>query len=528
MILGLRNAAIAIALAALSACSNTQTKAPPDEIRIAIPSDIRGTNPGVDRDAITDTILAHVVEGLVAYDEHFHVAPMLADSYAVSPDGLTYTFHLRKGVRFQNGAPVTSREVKWSWNRLLNPATRFLCRDWYDGSHGIRIAAIDTPDPDTAVFRLARPNYLLLEQMANFQCLGAILHPDSVDAAGHWSRPIGTGPYEIAQWKRGQYVLLKRFDGYVPRAEPQSGYAGGKRPETKYIRWIVIPDAAAARAALYSGQIDIATGLQPSDIEELSTAENIRIAQTQSLEWFALLINTGDEMMKDRRMREAIAHAIDYSALAKGATFGRSQYNPSVVSTISPYYSPGQRAGYSFDPGLSRKLLREAGYRGQQITLEANKRYPGMFDNAIIIQSMLRRVGLNVHLEILEWATQLSNVPERRFQLMSFGFSGRPFPVFAFQSVLGALQQNPWMQWENPRALQLLDRASDTRDPALRRWMFDDAHRLMIADVPMINLYGANVIDAVSKRVEGYHVWSAGKPRLWGIRLKPSSGASAP
>jgi len=94
--------------------------------------------------------------------------------------------------------------------------------------------------------------------------------------------------------------------------------------------------------------------------------------------------------------------------------------------------------------------------------------------------------------------------------------------------VLGALQQNPWMQWENPRALQLLDRASDTRDPALRRWMFDDAHRLMIADVPMINLYGANVIDAVSKRVEGYHVWSAGKPRLWGIRLKPSSGASAP
>lgn len=525
MNLASRLAVIAVLLAAVAGCSRAVgTSPPPDEIRIAIPSDIRGTNPGVDRDAITDAVLAHVVEGLVAYDENFHVAPMLADTYEVSSDGTRYTFHLRTGIKFQNGARVTSREVKWSWERLLDPKTRFLCRDWYDGTHGIKISAIDTPDSLTVVFHLANPNYLLLEQMANFQCLGAVLHPDSVNASGHWIKPIGTGPYEIAQWRRGQFVLLKRFDGYRPRPEPRSGYAGAKQALAKYIRWDVIPDAAAARAALYSGQIDIVTGLQPSDLGELASEPSVRILQSPSIEWLALLLNTDDPILKNKLVREAIAHAIDYRALAKGATFGRARANPSVISRASPYHDEVDEQGYTYDPEASRRLLREAGYRGEPILLQANKRYPAMFDNAIIVQSMLRKVGLNVRLEVLEWATQLANVPARRFQLMSFGFSGRPYPLFAFQSVLGVMHENPWMQWQNGEALKLAERASVLPEAANRSKLFDDMHRLMLADVPMINLYGATVIDAVSDRISGYDAWPAAKPRLWGVDIRAPNG----
>lgn len=518
--------AVAVAItAAVAGCSRAgSTAPPPDEIRIAIPSDIRGTNPGVDRDAITDTVLAHVVEGLVAYDESFHVAPMLADTFGVSADGTRYTFHLRPDVKFQNGAPLTSREVKWSWERLLDPKTRFLCRDWYDGTRGLKISAIDTPDPLTVVFHLATTNYLLLEQMANFQCLGAVLHPDSVNASGEWVKPIGTGPYEIAKWRHGQYVLLKRFDGYRSRQEPRSGYAGAKRALAKFVRWDVIPDAAAARAALYSGQIDIVTGLQPSDLGELAAESSIRVLQSPSIEWLALLLNTEDPILKNKLVREAIAHAIDYRALAKGATFGMAHANPSVVSTASPYHDRADEQGYTYDPEAARRLLRQAGYRGETILLQANKRYPAMFDNAIIVQSMLRNVGLNVRLEVLEWATQLANVPARRFQLMSFGFSGRPYPLFAFQSMLGMKLENPWMQWQNREALQLADRASMLPDPADRTKLFDAMHRLMLADVPMINLYGTTVIDAVSNRIAGYDAWSAAKPRLWGVSIRAPNG----
>jgi peptide/nickel transport system substrate-binding protein len=246
--------------------------------------------------------------------------------------------------------------------------------------------------------------------------------------------------------------------------------------------------------------------------------------QSPSIEWLALLLNTDDPILKNRLVREAIAHAIDYRALAKGATFGKARTNPSVISTASPYHDQADDQGYAYDPNLSRRLLREAGYRGEPILLQANKRYPAMFDNAIIIQSMLRKAGLNVRLEVLEWATQLADVPARRFQLMSFGFSGRPYPLFAFQSVLGVMRENPWMQWQNEEALKLADQAATSPVVADRAKLFDAIHQHMLADIPMINLYGAIVIDAVSNRLSGYDAWSAAKPRLWGVTIHAPGG----
>lgn len=520
--------AIVLTALALTACSDAGPQAAQDEIRAALPSDIRGTNPGVDRDAFTDIVLSHVVEGLVAYDADLHVAPLLADSWDISSDGMTYTFRLRPGVHFQNGAPLIARDVKWSWERLLQPATRYLCRDWYDGTRGLHIVSIDTPDARTVVFHLAAPNYLLLEEMANFQCLAAVISPRSVDAAGRWQRLIGTGPYEIAAWNPGQYVLLRRFDGYEPRREPESGYAGAKVAYAKYLRWEIIPDDSAALAALLSGQMDLVMGVQPAELAELRQQANVRVHLVSGIDWYALLINTDDPLLRDPRIRQAIAHAIDYQALARAVTFGHGRYNPSVVATGSPYHDAVMDEGYAYDPALARSLLRQAGYRGQVVQLQANKRYPGMFDNAVIIQSMLRKVGFNVRLEVLEWTTQLADVPARRFQLMSFGYSGRPYPLFAYESFLGSRNGNPWMQWQNAAAIRLAKQASAMRAPAARQAVFDQIHRLMLADVPLINLYDGMVIDATAARLRDYQAWPANKPRLWGVRLAQPDRAVVP
>jgi peptide/nickel transport system substrate-binding protein len=517
-----------VAALVATACSDAGPQAATDEIRIALPSDIRGTNPGVDRDAFTDMVLSHVVEGLVAYDANLRVAPLLADSWDISSDGMTYTFHLRQGVHFQNGAPMDARDVQWSWERLLQPATRYLCRDWYDGTRGLRIVAIETLNARTVVFHLAAPNYLLLEEMANFQCLAAVISPQSVDAEGHWKRLIGTGPYEIAAWNPGQYVLLERLDGYEPRREPESGYAGAKIPYAKYLRWEIIPDDSAALASLFSGQIDVVMGVQPAELAELRQQANVRVHVVPGIDWYALLINTDDPLLGDLRIRQAIAHAIDYQALARAVTFGYGRYNPSVVAIGSPYHDAIMDEGYAYDPALARSLLRQAGYRGQVIQLQANKRYPGMFDNSVIIQSMLRKVGLNVRLEVLEWTTQLADVPARRFQLMSFGYSGRPYPLFAYESFLGSRNGNPWMQWQNATAMKLADRASAMRDPAARQAVFDRIHRLMLADVPLINLYDGIVIDATASRMRDYQTWPANKPRLWGVRISQPGRKVAP
>src|SRR6188768_1269716 len=154
-------------------------------IRVAANSEIRSTNPGVNRDANTDTVMLHMVEGLVGYKEDGTPAPLLAQSVQVSKDGRTYTFKLRPGIKFHNGAPLTSADVVWSWKRYLDPATKWLCLSEFDGSQSLKVEAVEAKDPMTVVFRLNQARPLFLTQMASFQCgSGGILHKDSVNADG--------------------------------------------------------------------------------------------------------------------------------------------------------------------------------------------------------------------------------------------------------------------------------------------------------------------------------------------------------
>ena len=163
-----------------------------DTIRVGIGTDLLSTNVGVHRDSTTDIIVSHLAEGLVAVRDDLDVGPSLADSWEISDDGRQYTFTLREGALFHNGAPVTSTEVVWSWERLLNPETEFLCRNWFDGtgSTGIHVTAIEAVDPRTVRFTLEEPNALFLPRMAHVACLTAIIHPDSVTETGAWNELI--------------------------------------------------------------------------------------------------------------------------------------------------------------------------------------------------------------------------------------------------------------------------------------------------------------------------------------------------
>ena len=215
------------ALPALLLCTGALAAPPsPTEIRIAESFDTPTSMPGHrSRNTLTDGIMLHVVESLVALKSDLGVGPMLADSWTISPDGKTYRFKLRHGVRFHNGAPVTSAEVIWSLNRIMDPRAESYCRNQYDGSKGAKVVAARADAPDAVTIELDRPNALFLQQLANIQCPLAVLHPDSVDAAGKWLRPIGTGPYMFGQWRRGQFVQLLAWPGYQPRPEPPDGLA---------------------------------------------------------------------------------------------------------------------------------------------------------------------------------------------------------------------------------------------------------------------------------------------------------------
>ena len=490
-----------------------------DGLRLALQGDVRGFNPGVNRDGETDTVHHHIFESLVAYDADLKVQPMLAQRIVVSDDLTRYEFHLRPNVTFHNGEAVTADHVVWNWRRMLDPATGWRCRSWYDGSanQGARIDSVTAVGNDRIVFELARPSAVFLDRMANVQCLTAILHPDSLRPDGSVDHPIGTGPYRLARWRRGEYIELRRFDGYRPRPEPRTGYAGGRQPLAPVLRFLVVPDLAIAQAGLLSGDIDILPRVPLHLVGQLQRAPDVRTEAADVLYWAVLLIQSRHPLLRDITVRRAIAHAINIEQVTAIASFDQATANPSAVPHISRFHTPAHDRGIAYDPERAKALLRAAGYDGRPLTLQTNRKYPFMFDTAVAVQAMLVAVGMDVRLEVVDWATQLANYFAGDFELAAFGYSGRTHPVLNYAAILGSKDQSPSYQWESDAALELSAAADQLVDRAAQARLFERIHELMIEEVPIIGLFNRREVDAVRATVVGYRPWAVGRPRLWGV-----------
>tara|TARA_B100001939_G_scaffold338664_1_gene344518 strand:+ start:4816 stop:6486 length:1671 start_codon:yes stop_codon:yes gene_type:complete len=497
-------------------------------LRVVIGNDIRSTNPGVDRDADTDMVLHHIVESLVAFREDLSVAPLVADRYDISEDGLVYTFHLRPGLTFHNGAPVTAQDVKWSWQRYLDPQTRWKCRNWYVsgedeqalGRERSVIQSIETPDELTVVFRLRYPSALFLDRMANVQCITAVLHRDSVNPDGTWNKPIGTGPFRLKEWQHGEYVELERFEGYRPRAGQRDGFVGRKEAFANRIRFMVTPDPASVKAALASGELDIYPRLLMNAVQEMQSEPEVVLEESPTLVWSVLLFQTRDKVFRDVRIRRAVAHAINRKELSGFTTYGFADVNSSFVPVADPRHTALHDQWLDYDPQKARALLREAGYRGEVITIQANRKYPNMYENALVIQAMLQNVGLNVRLRVMDWATQLGNYYSGDFQMMTFSFSALSNPLFRLAKLIGDKDMGGTFQWESAEASRLLQVLSATRERKRQQEYLDRLFELFKQDVPLLGLYNPRAVIALRKDIQGFKPWVMRKARLWGVWKK--------
>lgn len=494
-----------------------------ETLAIALNTDIRSTQPGVNRDANTDAVMHQMVESLVAYSEDLSIKPVVAESFSRGEGGKIYEFKIRKGLKFHNGAAVTSAEVKWSWMRYLDPATQWKCTHWFiqsgdDGSgESSIITSIETPDEETIVFKLLEPSSLFLDRMANVQCISAVLHPDSVDENGDWLKPIGTGPYQMKRWQRGEYVELERFDGYKELEGGVDGLAGRKKTIAKSVRFLISPDAASTKAALLSDQIDIFQNIPLAGVEDFESAEGIRLVQSPTLSWTVLLLQTRDPVLKAVLIRRAIATAIDRQLVADFNAHGYSSVNSSAVPVGVASHTPKHDDWYAANKEKASELLKQAGYHGQPIRIQTNRKYQEMYTNAIVIQAMLQAAGINAQIEVLDWASQLANYYSGKFQLSSFSYSPLVNPALRYYKLIGLKESCPVCQWEDPRALELLDQAINSFSEPEQSRAYEALHELMKDDVPIIGLYNAHSASAVGEDVRGFQPWPLNLPRLWGV-----------
>ncbi|HTC84170.1 MAG TPA: ABC transporter substrate-binding protein, partial [Rhizomicrobium sp.] len=407
-------------------------------LRARLNADIVSTMPGMRRDENTDAVLIHIVEGLVASREDGSVGAMLAKGWTVSPDGRVYTFALRDGVNFHNGAKLTAEDVLWSFHWYLEPKNHWRCLSALEGTIA-KIVSVIAPDRMTVRIALDRPAPLFLKTLSRADCGGTgILQRASVAVNGvTWIRPIGTGPFMLGDWRHGNYLELLRFPHYAARPGPGDGNAGGKHALVDRVRFLIIPDSSAAAAALMRGNLDLMDALDPNQLGIVRRDSAIRLVGAPVLDFYALLFQTQDPVLKDPRMRRAIALTIDRAGLAHAATNGTALADSSPVPVASPFYGHAESEMTEPNVAQARLLAAASGYKGQPIILTTNRRYPEMFDSAVLVQAMAARAGINLQIQIVDWATQVSLYSGGKYQAMSFAFSAKMDPSFNFDLLIG-------------------------------------------------------------------------------------------
>ena len=484
-------------------------------LRARLNSDILSSNPGVLRDENTDGVLAHVVEGLVANREDGSIGPMLAKDWTISADGKSYTFHLRSGVVFHNGAPLTAADAVWSLKRYFDKKLHWRC---YSDLRGIaHVQSVTAPDAMTVQVVLDRAAPLFLKMISRVDCgASGILHPSSVGADGKWIKPIGTGPFMLGDWKRNQYVDLVKFPRYAALPGPMDGNTGGKHALVDRIRYLIIPDSSAALAALYRGSIDILDQLGWTDYAAVKARPDLKTSMAPTLDMYDVLLQTQDPLLKDVRIRRALALTIDAAGLTKAVTWGIAQGNSSPVPLASDYHDASQVLRRP-DIAQARRLLAAAGYHGQPIGLVTNRRYPQYFDAAVLVQAMAREAGLNLQIEVLDWASQVDRYAAGKYQAMLFSFSAKGDPTMSFGLLIGDKAKEPRKVWDTPQAIALLNKSAATADPVERRKIFDQLNDAFMRDVPAVVLFSSTRIGALRRNVIGYRSWPAAQTRLWNV-----------
>ncbi|MGQ8632046.1 ABC transporter substrate-binding protein [Agrobacterium sp. DKPNP3] len=485
-------------------------------LNVQITADIRSSQPGINRDAGTDSVMLNVVEGLVAAGEKGEIRPMLAKEWTVSDDGKVYTFTLRDGVKFHNGEPLNAADVQWSLEKLIRDP-EFNCKAFFDGSRDAKLETIEAKDDKTVVLTLDRPDAMFLNYMAQAQCGSTgIVHRSSFGDDGKWKTPIATGPFVFGEWKRGQGLTLKKFADYAPNGDMPDGYGGRKDVLVDEVKYVVVPDTATAVAGLRSGALDVLPYLPPAEAAKLKDEKDFTIVAAPHGGLITMLFQTADPLMSKVEMRQAVIAALDTPQIVNSVTYGLGVTNNSLVASGSLYHTAAQDKGYTYDPTAVQALLTNAGYKGEKIAILTNRRSAINYDTAIIAQAMLQSAGINAEIEVLEWASQLDRFNSGKFQIMAFNYSNRTDPALAYQTVVGSKAKKANAIWDDAEVSELVSRALQEADAAKRQPIFDDLHSRFLQQVPFVMLANGLDVGVSGPKVKGYRTWQ-GFARFWGV-----------
>lgn len=455
-------------------------------------------------------------ETLIAWDAQGREAPMLADSWESAPDGLTWTFRLRRGVKFHGGEALTSADVKYSFERILKVSPR---KTDYN-----MIKEIRTPDEHTVQFVLGARTSAFFPALAMYwaQVVEDESTEKQVKETGGVQVPNCTGPFKVAEYKRGQHLRLVRHEGYVPRSEKPSGMAGARVPYVDSILVTFVLDANVAALQLQQGEIHYVQRLLPEQVDQLRQVSGVEVVSAPGTQWAALYFNMTRPWTQKREFRQAVAAALDYVELDKAVFYGQGKPNNSMIpESQGQWRTPEHARMHPHDPARARGLLKQAGYGGEPIDFLCLKETVSDL-YCQTMQAQLAKVGIGVKLNYLEQAAGLDQVYARRRNqkptwdlTMLAGSAFRPDPDQHYYTRVHTSAHVG--MYSNVAYDALVEEARKETAFEKRKAMYARAQTMIMDDVPMIVLGNVPHIAAYSKRLRGVDVRDPHFDYYWNI-----------
>jgi peptide/nickel transport system substrate-binding protein len=494
---------IGLVLLAVVAVSTATAAPPKDAMVIGLLAEPVTMDPPQITDLNSTRVIKRLFEGLTAQElGTYKIIPGLAQSWDISKDGLTYTFHLRPNVKFHDGTPLTAEAVKFCFDRQLNDQGPFYATGTYPYVKGFlgNVAGVEVVNPTTVQIRLKSPLTPFLQYLAHHSLY--IYRPDALKKWGKdiVKHPVGTGPFKLETWEPGVRVVLARNDQYW-----------GGAPKVRQAIYVPIIEAQARLSAIKTGEIDLTMDVPPDSLADLRKDPDVVVAETNSSAVWYVALNTRHPALKDKRVRQALNYAVQKDAIIRDILKGTA-----IVATtpLSPVYGPyheDKTVRYPYDPEKAKALLKEAGFaNGFDVTFFVPESGSGMqspVEMGTVIQANLAAVGVRAKIQTMEWGAYLKKYLDGPDMAEMSWNPSIGDPDHMMYMLLSSDRFPPAFNagfYQNPRVDELLRKGRTTIDEKERIPLYREAQRLVVEDAPWIFVDHGKQVIVYRKRVQGF------------------------
>ncbi|WP_263352069.1 ABC transporter substrate-binding protein [Acidicapsa acidisoli] len=496
-----RFAALAAMLGLLFLTACHSPKVDRNTVVFLIESSPTNLDPRIGTDAQSEHIDELIFDGLVVRDASFRVAPGLAERWD-QPDPLTLIFHLHPNVHFSDGRPLTSRDVVWTLNSMRNGAIITPKAASY-----LSVASIDAPDPMTVVLHLKFPDNFLLTNLSA-GAMGIVPYGSGRD---FWQHPVGSGPFRFVSQEIDKEVVIER--------NPLSWRGDASQGNIQRVRFAVVPDPITRALELRKGSADLeSNSLLPDMFPVLEAEKHLAVESVSGTQVQYIAFNTIDPILRDVRVRQAIACAIDIPLILKTLQAGRAKAAVSLLPEKHWAWT-GDVARYEYNPARAQQLLDEAGYRRGSSGMRLHLTMKTSTDEgtrllAATLQQQLAAVGINLDIRSYESATYLQDLMRGSFQIYALRWIGGNEQPDIFGYAFSTARIPPKGanrgRYHNVELDALLDDAGKSTNQDRRRADYVRIQQILARDLPAFNLWYKDSIVVHNRRLSGIAISPSG------------------